>query len=214
MGRQRFLEDVVMQRFVFLGRTPVVVVSAAAALALAACGGGDDPAPPRAADLPPVTVTASNVQLARSVAGLLVGSSVTLPALTSDNEETIPEGTKLEFADRPSDAPSTAIAGFKMTQGSDVLEGYIEAGSAIFVVTRLNGSPFSGVRYVFTQFVIDPSTEGLSVGPQQIGVTVSFGRTSVVVQVNVRVEQTSDGSLSLTTARSDVSIPLIPITGA
>lgn len=210
-----FLEDLVMQGTVFLGKVSLVAVAAAAAWTLTACGGGDDPAPPRAADLPAVTVSAANAQAARTVASLLVGSSVTLPALTSDNGRVIPAGTKLEFSSVPSGAPSTAIAGFKMTQGSDVLEGYILAGSAIFQITTINGQPVDNTeeqRIVFERFKIDPETTGLTDGRQTFDVVVSFGGQPITVRVAGFVENNPDGSLTLKSPTGDV-IVLTPITG-
>lgn len=186
-----------------------------AAAALTACGGGDSPVPTIGDLVAPVTVSAAAVPQAKSAFAYLAGTEVTLPKLTLDDGTVVEAGSKLAFTPLPANAPANALTGFTLTNGTEVNEGVLLAGSCIFRITVRNRIPVNPpIDVVVSTCVIDVNTQNVRAesGQQNVEWSLRLGNTTVsgTATVNVTVES---GRVTLTRNGTPVGATSVP-TGA
>lgn len=221
----------------FLTQARTVAMTLVAAAALAACGGGgDDPAPAKVTkDIGAITVVATDpvaIAAVKSVASSLVGKSLSFGDVTFDSttaavNPALPANTTMTFTAAPTvgvPAGVTPLSGFKIENDLYIVEGYIVAGSAVYVpLTRtlkvsqndpalLNSGFVVGESYRIDTFSIDFNTDAVPAGTAvDIPVTVKIGNQTVTVNVPAVVD--ADGKLTVN-GQDITTLETLVVTGA
>jgi hypothetical protein len=205
---------------------------------LAACGGGGD-GTLVTKDLAAITVddTAKAITIAKDYAKLLVNQTAELPAGAIFKEAgapTVAANTIFTFTPIPADAPTNAISGFKLNGGADNnFSGYIAAGSTILC----GQGTWGGVTYPNSTYpatdgkgnacfeidgdmVLDPNTNRLVAGTQNIDIIVTItggGKTvTKTVTTSVTVTYSADGTTATITdsAGNSFVVDTVVVTGS
>ncbi len=211
-----------------------------AAATLAACGGGGGGNTLATEDLPAITVSSSTQATAEQYAALLTNKSASLPAgaiFTDPSAPTVTAGTNFTFTAVPSGLTIPAgapkpISGFTLNPTQGTFSGYIAAGSTILC----GKGTWNGVTYpippstgdangnaCFTingNMVLDPNTERLVAGTQNVDITVTItggGTTATTpVTTSVTVSYSADGTTATITDTSGNSfvVDTVVVTGS
>ena len=201
---------------------------------LAACGGGGD-GTLVTQDLKAITVSAATEATAEQYAKLLVNKTASLPAgaiFTEAGAPTVTSGTSFTFTAIPAGAPANAISGFKLSDAQGTFSGYIAAGSTILC----GQGTWGGVTYpnatntadangnaCFTingNMVLDPNTDRLVAGTQNVDITVTItggGNTvASTVATSVTVSYSADGTTATITdnAGNSFVVNTVVVTGS
>ena len=202
---------------------------------LAACGGGSGDGTLVTKDLTAITVSAATEATAEQYAKLLVNKTASLPAgaiFTEAGAPTVTSGTNFTFTAIPAGAPANAISGFKLSDAQGTFSGYIAAGSTILC----GKGTWNGVTYpippstgdangnaCFTingNMVLDPNTDRLVAGTQNVDITVSItggGNTvSSPITTSVTVTYSADGTTATITDSTGTSfvVDTVVVTGS
>lgn len=177
----------------------IAVIGAAAALS--ACGGSDDTVV-TAADIPAVTVTASNttaVAAAKAIATALIDTAaITLPELTATGTAgNIAAGTTLKFTSTTS-TETGVLSGFTLTPPTgEALTGVLVAGSCKFrIVTPVARA---GQEFVFDPCSFDLNTTGAAATgvTQNVPVAVRLGTQTLTTTLPVTLTLNSTGGVTV-----------------
>ncbi len=182
---------------------------------LAACGGGGSDGTLVTKDLPSVTVAAATQATAKQYAALLANKTASLPAgaiFTEVGAPTVTTGTTFTFTAIPAGAPANAISGFKLNTAQGTFSGYIAAGSTILC----GKGTWNGVTYpnatntadangntcfkINGNMVLDPQTDRLVAGTQNVDIAVTITGAGVTSQSTVVTSLTVSYSADGTTA--------------
>ena len=203
---------------------------------LAACGGSSKEEPAQVtADLPAISLSAANVDLAKAVGAALAGKSVSLPSSLDlpqgQKAENVPAST-LAFTAVPAGAPANAITGVTLRNEYYEARGFAMPGSLNIFINQLIwlGTPnpaiwtpvFESVftplvtpSFLFPSFAVDFQTVGLPLGfSGPIPGVVSFGpglTVPITTPVNVT---TSNGQTSIAVGGANLPVSTQPATGA
>jgi hypothetical protein len=144
---------------------------AGSALALVACGGGGVPDLVATGDAT-VAVGTSTTAVANTQALVTAATGASFDMSTAISFTNISGGTDSTTTVAPTitlttttDASATAVADFVMTDGTDVIEGTVDAGSCNFRVKKSkNGKFIVGQIYKIVKCELKALTTGLPVG--------------------------------------------------
>lgn len=209
---------------------------AGAIAGLAACGGGGGGGALVTTDLPAITVGADTQAIALKYAALLLGKTASLPSgiiFTEAGAPTVTSGTTFTFTAIPAGAPSNTISGFQLGTNYGTFSGYIKAGSTIvcgkgtwnnvtYPVPPSLGDADGNVCFTINgNMVIDPATDRLVPGTQNIDIRVSItgGGTAVdsTVTTSVTVAYNADGTTATITdpiSGTSFTVATAVVTGA
>ena len=185
---------------------------------LAACGGGGSDGTLVTKDLQAVTVGSSSptvLATSKQYAALLANKTASLPAgaiFTEVGAPTVTTGTTFTFTAIPAGAPANAISGFKLNTTQGTFSGYIAAGSTILC----GKGTWNGVTYpnatntadangntcfkINGNMVLDPQTDRLVAGTQNVDIAVTITGGGVTSQSTVVTSLTVSYSADGTTA--------------
>ena len=185
---------------------------------LAACGGGGSDGTLVTKDLQAVTVGSSSptvLATSKQYAALLANKTASLPAgaiFTEVGAPTVTTGTTFTFTAIPAGAPANAISGFKLNTAQGTFSGYIAAGSTILC----GKGTWNGVTYpnatntadangntcfkINGNMVLDPQTDRLVAGTQNVDIAVTITGAGVTSQSTVVTSLTVSYSADGTTA--------------
>ena len=201
---------------------------------LAACGGGGD-GTLVTQDLKAITVSKATEATAEQYAKLLVNKTAELPAgaiFTEAGAPTVNAGTTFTFTPIPAGAPANAISGFTLSSAQGTFSGYIAAGSTILCGKGTWGSTtYPNSTYpadangnaCFTingNMVLDPNTNHLVAGTQNIDIIVTItggGKTvTKTVTATVTVSYSADGTTATITdnAGNSFVVNTVVVTGS
>lgn len=186
------------------------LVLAGSAVALVGCGGGDAPTLTVQADAV-APINAANIATTKVLVEAASGAKFTLPALTftkvsAPNDATAPADSVLEIVKKATPV-GNEFADFTLTSGTDgtnKVEGVIEAGSCRFKVTASSGT-FASSWIVGQTYVADPCAITLQVENAAVGSeveaplaltlgtqTVTSSNTTVTVTVEAGDDNTAE----------------------
>ena len=188
-----------LRQFALTGASAILLAS------LMACGGSSDDAPARTtADLPPITLSAANVELAKAVGAALKDKSISLTEsveLAGGAKANIPPST-LTFTALPAGAPANAITGVTLKNEFYEATGFAMPGSLNFYFNSViwlgnpvptiwsptynsvwDFQPLTPPSFLFSSFQVDFQTLDLFPGTQIIGFTASFNGYQIVSQI-------------------------------
>ena len=201
---------------------------------LAACGGGGD-GTLVTQDLKAITVSKATEATAEQYAKLLVNKTAELPAgaiFTEAGAPTVTAGTTFTFTPIPTGAPANAISGFTLSSAQGTFSGYIAAGSTIlcgkgtwggttYPIPPSTGDANGNACFTINgNMVLDPSTDRLVAGTQNVDITVTItgaGTTSrSTVSTSVTVTYSADGTTATITDSTGNSfvVDTVVVTGS
>lgn len=201
---------------------------------LAACGGGGD-GTLVTQDLKAVTVSAATEATAEQYAKLLVNKTASLPVgaiFTEAGAPTVTAGTNFTFTPIPAGAPASAISGFKLSDAKGTFSGYIAAGSTIlcgkgtwggttYPIPPSTGDANGNACFTINgNMVLDPSTDRLVAGAQNVDITVTITgagtTTRSTVSTSVTVTYSADGTTATITDSAGTSfvVDTVVVTGS
>lgn len=201
---------------------------------LAACGGGSG-GTLVTEDLPAITVSAATETTAKNYAALLADKTASLPVgaiFIQAGAPTVTAGTSFTFTAIPAGAPANAISGFQLNSAQGTFSGYIAAGSTILCgqgtwnsVTYPNGTNIADgdgntCFQINGDMVLDPVTDRLVAGTQNVDITVTItgngATTTTNVPVSVTISYSTDGSTATITDGSGNSLVVdtVVVTGS
>lgn len=216
----------------FLGLTSISLALAT----LVACGGSSSEPAKVTGDLPSISLSASNVDLAKVVGTALSGKSLSLTGSldlpNGQKVDKIPAST-LAFTAVPAGAPANALTGVTFKNEYYEATGFTMPGSLNVILSSLIwlGTPNPAIwtpqiytsiapvwwdvpSFMFPVFTVDFATSGFTVGPYIANGVVSFGNgNNLQITAPVNVTSNSNGT-NIVIGNTSLPVPTQPATGA